>query len=700
MKNLLAWCDDPQGATGYACQARNILTRLHKHFNVAVLGVNRVDEKPFDPYTDDRLPFKVYRAGINGSDPYGYNLIQHVGRSGCDVILIIGDVWTFRGSFGPWLEREMLRRPLKTIGYFSTEYPVSPDDSYLMSIIDYPMTHSRWGLGYDNGAGYDRQKEHMPRLSYAPDSVDGHTFYPLSEEQRAIDRASVGVSPDTFLITNINRNTSRKDLSATIRVFARIRREVPNARLYLHTAAIDTWQESNPIDLIALCRSLELSVGDSPNSDVSFPKNFTPAHGYPDGVLNRIYNVADVIVSTSVSEGFGVTPLEALFCGRPVLIPGHTGFSNLCETLQIDPVRSYTAMREVVASVPVHPIDEDDLVERLIDVYERKDKPEFRLATEEQSQLARATFDADVVFDKYWKPVVHDIYNRPKRNATLFAQHSSAGDVFLSTSCFDGLRKRHPGPLHYMTCQPYTRIVEADVDQAIPWQPSLVHEYDYVYKPHDDIVLRGNWGTGDVPLTDIYARCIGVAPTRPGVTLIPVSGLPEKYIVVHTTSHPYRTYENFHIVLDGCQIPIVQVGSLSDKRLNVEPLIDMRGTHFRESAYVIANAVGFIGIDSFPAHVAGAYGIPLVVVFGSGAARVTRPLTVGQPFAFLSPDYTRICPVGGPCFGNVQGCGAACINSHDPATIKHAVRNTILGAFVDPSNVLMKLLKETTPCQA
>ena len=75
--NLLAYCEDPQGSTGYSRQAKNILTRFHKQgFKIACIGINRMDESPHEPYEDDRVPFKVFRANIQGDydPPDLYNL--------------------------------------------------------------------------------------------------------------------------------------------------------------------------------------------------------------------------------------------------------------------------------------------------------------------------------------------------------------------------------------------------------------------------------------------------------------------------------------------------------------------------------------------------------------------------------------------------------------------------------------------------
>lgn len=710
---LLAYCDSPDGATGYSRQAKNILARFHKQgFQIACIGINRTDESPLRPFEDDRMPFKVFRADINGSDPMGRNLLMKIFRNlSPDVLFVMGDVWTFRGWFVPWLTENQFRAPFKTIGYYSCEYPPDPEDIAILRATDYPVCHSRWGLGFENGAGFDLIKKQVDHLIYIPDTVDSKTFFFSSEDQREQDRASLGIQPDHYVIMNVNRNTTRKDISSTLSAFRRVKKEIAKAKLYLHTAAVDQWVEGERIDLIARCALEGLSWGYSFDSDVIFPNNFTPHFGYPEDLLRRVYSCADLFVSTSVSEGFGVTPVEALFCGRPILVPGHTGFSNLCETVRLSPVRCYPTKNERIATYSVYKIDEDDLVNRIMAAYEARNKPIFRAKTLGQAAMAVDAFDADKVFARDWLPIVKEIRApRRARNAVLYVQRGSAGDVFLSTSVLPGLRARHPGlPVVYMTQPQYADIVQGLVEEVIPWRPSDVHDYEFTYLPHEHRILRGNWGSADTPLAKLYSEILGVPFSPPQILVEPVDGLPEEYVVVHNTGgHPYRDYYNFHLALDGCRLPVVQIGARTDQILGNGDFefIDLRGKlTYRQSAYVISKAALFVGVDSFPMHVAGAFNVPMVVTFGSGAARVTSPITSG-PTRFLEPVYSKVCPIAGPCFGNFN-CPRPCGPRHSPDLVRATIKDIMPGLFaekkkviVDVNKRLMELLNKPSRKQA
>ena len=78
-----------------------------------------------------------------------------------------------------------------------------------------------------------------------------------------------------------------------------------------------------------------------------------------------MYHVADVLVNPSLHEGFGLTPLEAMACGTPVVasrIPPHVEVCGdaalLVEPLAVD------AMAEAIAAVLRDPALAADLRRR------------------------------------------------------------------------------------------------------------------------------------------------------------------------------------------------------------------------------------------------------------------------------------------------------------------------------------------------
>jgi ADP-heptose:LPS heptosyltransferase len=155
-------------------------------------------------------------------------------------------------------------------------------------------------------------------------------------------------------------------------------------------------------------------------------------------------------------------------------------------------------------------------------------------------------------------------------------------------------------------------------------------------------------------------------------------GLPESYIVVHTTGGQaeYRTYKHMDIALKGIAIPIIQIGGPSDYACQMAS-IDLRGKlSFRETAWVMKRAKAAVCVDSFPMHLAGALGIPLVAIFGPAPARVTGPIGDPDKIICLEPNKLDVCPSLTNCWGE-KGCKSPCINTINPLKVRQTLLKLI-----------------------
>jgi len=80
--------------------------------------------------------------------------------------------------------------------------------------------------------------------------------------------------------------------------------------------------------------------------------------------LVAIYNGASIFSTASLHEGFGFTPLEAMACEVPVVVPNTSAFPEVCgdAALYADPLNS-TEFAQQFNTL----IDDEDLQKRLID---------------------------------------------------------------------------------------------------------------------------------------------------------------------------------------------------------------------------------------------------------------------------------------------------------------------------------------------
>lgn len=146
------------------------------------------------------------------------------------------------------------------------------------------------------------------RIVTVPCGFDPAEFSPGDRREA---RERLGLDPDEALVLQLGRMVPRKGVDDAIRGFARaIRRlDIPARLLVVGGNSPDPDPALTPElgRLRAVAR--EEGVGDR--------VTFTGSRGRP--VLRDYYRAADVFVSTPWYEPFGITPLEAMACGTPVL---------------------------------------------------------------------------------------------------------------------------------------------------------------------------------------------------------------------------------------------------------------------------------------------------------------------------------------------------------------------------------------------
>lgn len=137
------------------------------------------------------------------------------------------------------------------------------------------------------------------RVTVIPNAVDS-LFHPLPEVESQDFRHQLNVSPDTFCLLNVGGNHPRKNLMGILKALKLIKQ---------NGLSVQFWKISD----------------DFTDED----KYFIQANKLGDSIqylgcvdkptLVRAYNAADVLVAPSFHEGFGITLLEAMACGTPVI---------------------------------------------------------------------------------------------------------------------------------------------------------------------------------------------------------------------------------------------------------------------------------------------------------------------------------------------------------------------------------------------
>ncbi len=316
-KKLLYYGDTPTIGTGFGNVARHVLKRVEDRYDITVFAVNEFSAKSVE------LPYKVIPAIPNKrNDPFGRSkfaawMLQY-GRD--------FDIWWLQNDIHFWSWLPEFVYTIRSYGanphiflYTVVDSPVNRLDIYNLSCADVCGIPSMYGikeiLKTDPAIKY--------KLRHVPHGVDPTEFYPLPRDQvRAARAEKFGLTDKDFLITNVNRNSTRKDVVRTLLYYVELRKTHPECLLYLH-------MQDNEEDYRGFNLERILKINESTMKRVATPQGFSADTGVALSVLNLIYNCSDMIVSTTLGEGFGLSTLEAMAAKTLVMMPDNSSLSEL-----------------------------------------------------------------------------------------------------------------------------------------------------------------------------------------------------------------------------------------------------------------------------------------------------------------------------------------------------------------------------------
>lgn len=318
------WLGDAGTHTGFSQVTHHIGERLirdHGH-EVDVLAIGFRGDST-DSFLEPGVPtaLRLYRANQwREQDIYGNGrIVEMISRFKPDVVVMLNDPQIiisqlFENGMDP--QRVLLRyRPI--ISYIPCDGDnLPPPWTEIIPKVTNVVTMSKWGQSKYEGS----------QLVYH--GVDTDQFWPIDQDhpitissgevlrsKRDCKRA-LNFDPDGFLVLRVDSNSGRKDYAATIRAVAPVMARHADIELHMHCDAGKTTAYGTDLKRM-LTRFPEIH----PEKRVYLPEA-TPlegALGWKQQDLNALYNAADVFISTSRGEGFGLTIAEALACGVPVI---------------------------------------------------------------------------------------------------------------------------------------------------------------------------------------------------------------------------------------------------------------------------------------------------------------------------------------------------------------------------------------------
>jgi glycosyltransferase involved in cell wall biosynthesis len=147
--------------------------------------------------------------------------------------------------------------------------------------------------------------------TYHPVSIDtpmtSSTGLKVTSKREA--KLAVGVDPNGFMVLRVDRNSERKNYSDTWRALVPLMKKHPNMHAWFHCKG-----QGDGMELPEL-----FSRDEETAQRFTFPGKHNTITGWKEQDLAILYNAADLFVSTSWGEGFGLTLAEAASSGLPIV---------------------------------------------------------------------------------------------------------------------------------------------------------------------------------------------------------------------------------------------------------------------------------------------------------------------------------------------------------------------------------------------
>jgi D-inositol-3-phosphate glycosyltransferase len=387
---------DYMAATGFGTVSANIMPRLEKEFDGRVIwdivAINyfgapyKTKSKTVVGQSADKEDRYIRREFLNMLDKIDYDVVFMINDPGvvCPMVPVMKKIKEDR--------RKSNRKQFKTIFYF-------PIDAVSMSTLLEGIEFFDVLVPYTEFARVEVLKYNTKlrsKMQVILHGVNSSDFMQISESERHEFREAYfgKENMNRKIIGNVNRNQPRKDIPATLFSFVRYRREYDDtALLYLHMNPKDEMGH----DLRFICQQLGLVE----NKDVMFPPQELIDKQPEPKYLCMIYNALDVFVTTTTGEGFGLTVLEAMKCGVPVIAPLHTSLRELAgtETNQnFYPIIPFGNMATHMDSIVREHVSAGDVSEAIYRVFEYPEETEFRV---DNALEFAASLDWNIVIKKW-----------------------------------------------------------------------------------------------------------------------------------------------------------------------------------------------------------------------------------------------------------------------------------------------------------
>lgn len=347
MKKKLLWiAHSPTLQTGFGRATSNIISYLGHDWDIHVIGIGYNG----DPHGH---PCKIYSAGVKG-DVWGLNRLEELYFAvKPDVTLIMMEPWNImpyvmnlRGGLGS--------KP-KVVGYAVVDGEnMKGEHAHWLSQCDVAIYPCDFAVEQAKKAGYKGYAYIIPH------GVNPLIYQPC-DKQWARKQIGLGnlLDADAFIFNNVNMNQPRKCIDLSVEAFAIFLQmadhpKEPMLNLHLSKKENEGWDIGNLGQYYEVRGRISVVSEDIKISE-------------PD--MKYVYNAADVQLTTTSGEGFGLTTLEGMACGIPQIVPS---FAALGDWAQNGAVQVPVSVKHVMAkqqNVVRYTPAPEDMAKAMLELY-------------------------------------------------------------------------------------------------------------------------------------------------------------------------------------------------------------------------------------------------------------------------------------------------------------------------------------------
>ena len=379
-------------------------------------------------------------------------------------------------------------------------------------------------------------KDITPDSSVVPHGVSSSIFTPPDVSRCQLrrelsDMFSGAVYDDDLLVLNVDRNIWHKRWDATFDFVSKLQdRTNKRVRLLAHTKRVeDSPSPVHGYNLPELERDYKLDKGTVLYTDFDWHR------GVSRKDLCKMYQSADVRISTSEGEGFGIPTIEAAMCRCPQVLNGVTTIPELLgQSKEPNSFWQPPAMSEMVRNVKYEIPHVNSMVDRAERVLNADNEFDLQHQLDSVRKHVLSNYESEVVIQKWLSLIDATPDSSDQCTATKYGFTSDSELTFHATNLANVSSKLEERPeIIEVGCQGGkfvsaclslgVRVAGLDIDDSFFDQYSgRVREYVRTVEPFTE------WPTGNIVVitdslstvsTPVCKKILGNAVKREWIVL-------------------------------------------------------------------------------------------------------------------------------------------------------------------------------------